>query len=386
MNDNNGSIEKKYSKRVIVAFGTRPEAIKMAPVIMALQNEVAFEVKTVVTGQHREMLDQVLDLFQLIPDYDLKIMAPGQNLASITSRILLEFTPILQNEKPDLVMVHGDTSTTLACSLAAFYQKIPVAHIEAGLRTGDKWQPYPEEINRLLTGQIADLHFAPTLQAQKNLLRENIRSEMIYITGNTVIDALYHCLTINPNRTVPSEKTILVTAHRRENWGEPMMNIISALQTVLLADPDVRMLIPVHLNPLVRQMFFDKLGSEPRVSLVEPLDYQQMVQAMNEAYLIVTDSGGIQEEAPALGKPVLVLRNKTERPEAVSAGTVKLVGTEPETISQTIKLLLHDGQAYQQMAQAQNPYGDGKASDRIIAGLKYYFKLVSNRPTDFTIL
>jgi UDP-N-acetylglucosamine 2-epimerase (non-hydrolysing) len=289
-------------------------------------------------------------------------------------------------------MVHGDTTTTFASSLAAFYQSIPVAHVEAGLRTGDKWQPYPEEMNRILTGNITDLHFAPTHQAKENLLRENVPLESIFVTGNTVIDALHHCLPDDYEKKVPvshseaTKKLILVTAHRRENWGRPMENIIQALHAILADNPEVRMLIPVHLNPSVQKLFRESLGSEPRADLVEPFDYQQMVEAMAQAYLIITDSGGIQEEAPALGKPVLVLRNKTERPEAILAGTVRLVGTEPENIRKAVNLLLQDDREYQKMAQAVNPYGDGKASARIVGGLKYCFGLLPDRPTDFTTL
>jgi UDP-N-acetylglucosamine 2-epimerase (non-hydrolysing) len=381
---------KQRRFRIFTAFGTRPEAIKMAPVILALQKEPDFSVKTIVTGQHREMLDQVLDLFKLAPEYDLNIMSPGQNLAQITGRILQRLTPILEREKPDLLMVHGDTTTTFACGLTAFYQGIKVAHVEAGLRTGDKRQPYPEELNRLLTGQIADLHFAPTNRAKENLVRENTPPPTIFVTGNTVIDALFHCVTTSNITSssagnISSAKMILVTAHRRENWGPPLGNIITALETILAENPEVKMLIPVHLNPTVRNFFKTRLGSEPRVTLTEPLDYRQMVTAMFQAYLIITDSGGIQEEAPALGKPVLVLRDKTERPEAIMAGTVKLVGTDPETIRQSANLLLKDHEEYQRMAKATNPYGDGKASARIVAGLKYYFELTPDRPADFTI-
>lgn len=392
MNDFNRYLNLNRPIRISIVFGTRPEAIKLAPVIIALWKEPNFLVKTIVTGQHREMLHQVLRRFELNPDYDLDIMTPGQNLAEITSRILLGLTPILQSETPDLLMVHGDTTTTFASSLAAFYQAIPVAHVEAGLRTGDKWQPYPEELNRILTGNITDLHFAPTHQAKENLLRENVPPESIFVTGNTVIDALYHCLPggFEKKISVPdsgaAEKLILVTAHRRENWGRPLESIIQALRAILSDNPEVRMLIPVHLNPSVQKIFRESLESEPRVSLVEPFDYQQMVVAMAQAYLIITDSGGIQEEAPALGKPVLVLRNKTERPEAILAGTVRLVGTETESIQKATNLLLQDNNEYQKMAQAVNPYGDGKAAERIVAGLKYRFGLIAERPADFITL
>ncbi len=396
MKHHSSSLTDKRQWRIFTVFGTRPEAIKMAPVILTLQGDPAFAIETIVTGQHREMLDQVLDLFRLIPAYDLDIMTPGQKLADITCRILQRLTPILERGRPDLILVHGDTTTTFACSLAAFYLGIKVGHVEAGLRTGDKLQPYPEELNRLLTGQIATLHFAPTNRAKENLQRENIPPDNIFVTGNTVIDSLYRCLAISdstnneetmkeaiPAGKISSGKMILITAHRRENWGQPLEDIIQALKAILEEHPDIRMLIPVHLNPTVRRLFETSFHSDPRVTLTEPLDYQQMVIAMAEAYCIISDSGGIQEEAPALGKPVLVLRNKTERPEAVAAGTVKLVGTNPETIRESLNMLLHNEQEYQKMAQAINPYGDGKASERIMAGIKYYFGLISDRPADF---
>lgn len=383
MNFRNSKYERARVARVIMVFGTRPEAIKMAPVVNVLKGAGDFQVKTVVTAQHREMLDQVLAIFGIQPDYDLNIMSSFQSLTEITCRVLQGLDPILKVETPDLLLVHGDTTTTFAGGLAAFYRHIEVGHVEAGLRTGDKQQPYPEELNRLLTGRIADLHFAPTAAAKENLLRENIPSENIQITGNTVIDALHHCLRDIQIDKHADRRLILVTTHRRESWGPPLKNVIKALKNIIKANPLVNLIIPVHLNPVVRTVFFDELGSEPRAKLVEPLDYQAMVKAMAEAYLIITDSGGIQEEAPALGKPVLVLREKTERPEAIAAGTVKLVGTDPERITTTVNSLLNDPEEYLKMSKAVNPYGDGKAAGRIIAGLRYHFNFTSDQPADF---
>lgn len=375
---NNASI------KVMAVFGTRPEAIKMAPVVNTLKNAAGFEVKTLVTAQHREMLDQVLTIFNIKPDFDLNIMSPGQSLTGITCRVLQGLNPILEAVTPDILLVHGDTTTTFAGSLAAFYHHIKVGHVEAGLRTGDKSQPYPEELNRLLTGRIADIHFAPTLTAQENLLKENIPADTVFITGNTVIDALHYCLkTIPPAGSVSAQKLILVTAHRRESWGLPLKNIVSALKRIIKDNPEVNLLIPVHKNPAVRKVFYDELGSEPGVKLVEPLDYLEMVKALAASYIVITDSGGIQEEAPALGKPVLVLREKTERPEAVLAGTVKLVGTETERIVNAANTLLKDEQEYLKMSKAINPYGDGKAAARILAGLRFFFGLTAEKPSVF---
>jgi UDP-N-acetylglucosamine 2-epimerase (non-hydrolysing) len=370
--------------KILAVFGTRPEAIKMAPVVNALKTTGDFQIKTVVTAQHREMLDQVLTIFGIQPDYDLNIMSPGQSLTDITCRVLQGLDSVLKTETPDLLLVHGDTTTTFAGSLAAFYHHIAVGHVEAGLRTGDKLQPYPEELNRLLTGRIADLHFAPTAAAKENLLRENIPVMSIQVTGNTVIDALHHCLQSIPQiDNQPDRRLILVTAHRRESWGPPLVNVVKALKSIIKENPQVNLLIPVHLNPLVRKVFFDELGSESQVKLVEPLDYQAMVKAMAESYMVITDSGGIQEEAPALGKPVLVLREKTERPEAVVAGTVKLVGTDIERITTTVNSLLKDPHEYLKMSKAVNPYGDGRAAARIIDGLRYHFGFTSDKPTEF---
>ncbi len=367
----------------MVVFGTRPEAIKMAPVVNMLKSASDFEVKTVVTAQHREMLDQVLKLFKIKPDYDLNIMSPGQSLTEITCRVLEGLEPVLKAETPDLLLVHGDTTTTFAGGLAAFYQHITVGHVEAGLRTGDKKQPYPEEINRLLTGRIADLHFAPTSAAKENLLKENIPAGTIFTTGNTVIDALHYCLNDIEVNGRNERRVILVTAHRRESWGQPLQNIIKALENIIKINPLVNLMIPVHLNPLVRQAFYNAFQSEPRVQLVEPLDYQSMIKAIAESYLVITDSGGIQEEAPSLGKPVLVLREKTERPEAVAAGTVRLVGTDTERITSAVNSLLNEPEEYLKMSRAVNPYGDGKATKRILDGLYFHFGYTSQKPEDF---
>lgn len=370
--------------KVFVVFGTRPEAIKMAPLLAALSKSDIFTVKSVATGQHREMLDQALAVFGMKPDYDLQIMSNGQTLAEITCRVLEGLTVIIKKEAPDLLIVQGDTTTTFASCLAAFYCGVKVAHIEAGLRTGDKHQPFPEEINRVLTSQMADWHFAPTMDAKINLIKENIIPESIFITGNTVIDALFQYLgQASLSRFASIGKMILVTAHRRENWGEPLERIVSALNQILAHNPEVEMVIPVHSNPRVREVFKRVLTGMPRVKLIEPLDYHEMIAALAASYLIITDSGGIQEEAAALGKPVLLLRETTERPEAVRAGTVKLVGTEPERILAEANILLQDRSTYRKMAQAINPYGDGRAAARIVAGLLYGFGMVKDRPIDF---
>lgn len=369
--------------KVLAVFGTRPEAIKMAPVVNVFRGARDFQIKTVVTAQHREMLDQVLAIFRIQPDYDLNIMSPGQSLTEITCRVLERLDPVLKAETPDLLLVHGDTTTTFAGSLAAFYRHIEVGHVEAGLRTGDKQQPYPEELNRLLTGRIADIHFAPTAAAKQNLLRENVAAQTIQITGNTVIDALHHCLRDIQIDDQTGRRLILVTVHRRESWGPPLESVMKALKNIIKANPLVNLIIPVHLNPVVRNVFFSELGAEPQAKLVAPLDYREMIKAMAESYLVITDSGGIQEEAPALGKPVLVLREKTERPEAITAGTVRMVGTDTERITSAVNLLLNDRREYLKMSKAVNPYGDGKAADRIIAGLRYHFGFTSEKIVDF---
>lgn len=369
----------------MVVFGTRPEAIKLAPLLTALSQSRFFQVKSVATGQHRRILNQVLSVFGIKPDYNLKLMTKGQSLAKITNGVLKGLTPIINRESPDLLIVQGDTTTTFASGLAAFYSGVKLAHIEAGLRTGNKQRPFPEEINRVLTTHLADWHFAPTPEAKANLVRENILEESIFITGNTVIDALYQCLarqTPHP-RFAGKERLILVTAHRRENWGEPLERIASALKGILKANPRAEMVVPVHPNPRVQKVFYRQLADEPRVKLLKPFDYQQMVAALSAAYLIVTDSGGIQEEAAALGKPVLVLRETTERPEGTRTGTIKLVGTQPERIISEATRLLQDQEAYQMMARRVNLYGDGKGASRIVSGLLYIFGLTKSKPDDF---
>jgi UDP-N-acetylglucosamine 2-epimerase (non-hydrolysing) len=362
--------------KVLSVFGTRPEAIKMAPLIKKLQENSEVESTVAVTAQHREMLDMVLELFKIVPDYDLNIMKKGQTLTHITARVLEGMGEVLKDSRPDIVLVHGDTTTTFAASLAGFYLKIPVGHVEAGLRTANKYSPYPEEINRRLTGNLADLHFAPTAAARENLLKENVRDNNICVTGNTVIDALLS--TVDENYSFDENlgfvnetenKIILVTAHRRENWGKPMDRIFNAVKEIVNNNRDVEIVFPVHKNPKVRNHVHEILGSSERVHLIEPLDYRPFVNLMDSSYFILTDSGGMQEEAPSLGKPVLVLRDTTERPEAVSAGTVKLVGTEKEEILNTAQILLNDRESYLKMANAVNPYGDGRASDRIVDAL-----------------
>ncbi|MBO8159050.1 UDP-N-acetylglucosamine 2-epimerase (non-hydrolyzing) [Thermosyntropha sp.] len=356
----------------MVVFGTRPEAIKMAPVVKELKSSEDLDTVVVVTAQHREMLDQVLNLFGIRPDYDLDLMREKQDLYSITSGVLNGIKDILEKEKPDLVLVHGDTTTTFAAALAAFYAKIPVGHVEAGLRTRNKYSPFPEEMNRTLTGRLAELHFAPTDTARENLLSESTASFKIWVTGNTVIDALL--ATVKPDYKFGSEfkdinfnnRLLLVTTHRRENWGDKMRGIYQALIDLVEEFPDVEVVFPVHMNPIVRNLAMDMLGNKKRIHLLEPLDYEPFANLMNVCYMVLTDSGGLQEEAPSLGKPVLVLRDTTERPEAVKAGTVKLVGTVRDNIYREAKLLLTDKMEYDRMAKAINPYGDGRASKRIV--------------------
>ncbi|WP_167141453.1 non-hydrolyzing UDP-N-acetylglucosamine 2-epimerase [Pseudomonas sp. OTU750018] len=370
------------SLKTLCVFGTRPEAIKMAPLALELAADERFEAKVCVTGQHREMLDQVLDLFAIKPDFDLNIMKPGQDLTDVTTSILQGMKAVFAEFKPDVVLVHGDTATTFATSLAAYYQQIPVAHVEAGLRTGNIYSPWPEEANRKLTGSLANLHFAPTATSQSNLLREGIDPSTIIVTGNTVIDALLdvvkrldHDPELNAKAAAPSDfldstrKLILVTGHRRESFGDGFERICQALGEVAQQHPDVDIVYPVHLNPNVREPVNRLLSGISNVYLIEPLDYLPFVSLMSRAYIILTDSGGIQEEAPSLGKPVLVMRDTTERPEAVDAGTVKLVGTNTRNIVRELNHLLVDQDAYQVMSYAHNPYGDGKACGRIIEAL-----------------
>jgi len=360
-----------YLGKVMVVFGTRPEAIKMAPVIKELKKLEDIQTIVAVTAQHRDMLDQVLKLFNIIPDYDLDLMKKQQDLYSITTGVLNGLRDILVKEMPDLVLVHGDTTTTFVAALAAFYEKIPVGHVEAGLRTRNKYSPFPEEMNRSLTGRLTELHFAPTDTARENLLMESVAAYKIWVTGNTVIDALLE--TVQPDYQFPADfpaldfdrRLLLVTTHRRENWGGRMRNIYEAL--IELADEfkDIEVIFPVHRNPVVKDVAMEMLSGRERFHLIEPLDYEPFANLMRNAYLILTDSGGLQEEAPSLGKPVLVLRDTTERPEAVKAGTVKLVGTNRQAIVKEARLLLSSKTEYDKMAMAINPYGDGKAAQRI---------------------
>lgn len=366
--------------KVLTVFGTRPEAIKMAPLVKQLQEEEGIESILCVTAQHRQMLDQVLDLFQLVPDYDLDIMKANQTISQITSNVIMGLDDVFNKEKPDIVLVHGDTTTTFATALAAFYHQVKIGHVEAGLRTYDKYSPYPEEINRILTGHLADLHFAPTERNRQNLLKEGVSDEDIFITGNTVIDALLQ-VENKPYEFETEElksidfnnkRVITVTCHRRENLGENMVHIFSAIRDLAKEFEDVEIIYPVHLNPKVRDIASEILGDSTRVHLIEPLQYQPFVNLMSKSYFIITDSGGMQEEAPSLGKPVLVVRRETERPEAVEAGTVKLAGVCQDTIYQMAKELLTSEKAYSKMANAVNPYGDGHTCERIVKILKAY--------------
>ncbi|MCX7784664.1 MAG: UDP-N-acetylglucosamine 2-epimerase (non-hydrolyzing) [candidate division WOR-3 bacterium] len=364
--------------RILFAFGTRPEAIKLAPVIKELQkHKKDFQVEVCITAQHRHMLDQVLETFRIKSDFDLNIMKQGQTLFDINVRILRGLEKLLQERKPDLILVQGDTTTAFVSALAAFYCKIKIGHIEAGLRTQDKFAPFPEEMNRRLISHLADYHFAPTKQSKLNLLKEGISGQNIVVTGNTVIDALYLALEMNPDVEIPvlkkikpKQKIILVTAHRRESFGAPFFQICQALKTIVQRNPDVEIVYPVHPNPNIWVNAHQILGDEARIHLIAPMDYLPFCHLMKKSYIILTDSGGIQEEAPALGKPVLVLRNKTERPEAIEAGTAKLVGTDKQKIVRETERLLSSEQAYNKMAKVKNPFGDGKASQRIKVFLK----------------
>lgn len=364
--------------KVMTIFGTRPEAIKMAPLVLELKKHPdKIESIVTVTAQHRQMLDQVLDTFQITPDYDLNIMKERQTLVDVTVHALEGLNKVMQQTKPDIVLVHGDTSTTFVGSLAAFYNQIPIGHVEAGLRTGNKYSPYPEEMNRQLTGVMADLHFAPTERAKENLLLENKQEESIFVTGNTAIDALK--TTVKKYYSHPilekigDDRLILLTAHRRENVGQPMRNIFRAIRRILEEYCNVQVVFPVHLNPAVRKIVNEELNNNDKIHLIEPLDVLDFHNFAAKSYIILTDSGGIQEEAPSLGKPVLVLRDTTERPEGIEAGTLKLVGTDEETIFQSAKELLENEFEYEKMAKASNPYGDGKASERIVEQLLNYF-------------
>lgn len=369
-------------------FGTRPEAIKMAPLVLELEkHRESIDSVVTVTAQHREMLDQVLELFKITPDYDLDIMKDRQTLTGITVRALEGLDNVIKEVKPDLVLVHGDTTTTFVSSLAGFYNQVAVGHVEAGLRTWNKYSPFPEEVNRQITGVIADLHFAPTEKAKINLINENKAEENIFVTGNTAIDALKTTVTEHYNHDVLTkvgqDRLILLTAHRRENVGEPMRNIFRAIKRLVLDHDDVQVVYPIHLNPAVREIANEIIGNNPKIHLIEPLGVFDFHNFASRAHLILTDSGGVQEEAPSLGVPVLVLRDTTERPEGIEAGTLKLAGTEEEPIYNLCYELLNDSKMYELMAKASNPYGDGYASGRIVKSILYYFGKLDQRPEDF---
>lgn len=366
-------------QKVLIVFGTRPEAIKMAPLVKAFKKRSEVDCRVCVTAQHRSMLDQVLELFEIKPEWDLDIMQPGQDLTDITARILTGIRPVLKEWEPNVVLVHGDTTTTLAASLASYYEKIPVGHVEAGLRTGDIYSPWPEEMNRKITGAVATYHFAPTARAEHNLLSEGQYQSTVTVTGNTVIDALFEVINIIKTNsatesavldTLPfvreNRKIVLITGHRRENFGSGFESMCQAIKEMAENNPEVQFVYPVHLNPNVREPVNRILSDQENVLLIEPLEYLPFVYLMSRSYLILTDSGGIQEEAPSLGKPVLVMRDTTERPEAVDAGTVKLVGTNKSVMCNEVQRLLEDKQYYQTMSEAHNPYGDGKACERIV--------------------
>ncbi|REH82502.1 non-hydrolyzing UDP-N-acetylglucosamine 2-epimerase [Staphylococcus felis] len=374
-------------KRIMTIFGTRPEAIKMAPLVLQLKKDDQLEPIVVVTAQHREMLDSVLETFNIEPDYDLNVMKRGQTLSEVTSRVLMGLEDVIKEAQPDMILVHGDTTTTFAGSLAAFYNEIRIGHVEAGLRTWNKYSPFPEEINRQMTGVMADLHFAPTTQAQQNLLNENKSTESVVVTGNTAIDAMR--TTVNKDyesdiiKRHKDKRIILLTAHRRENIGKPMEHIFKAARRIVDEVDDVVIVYPMHKNPKVREIAYQYLNNHERIELIEPLEVIDFHNFAAQAHLILTDSGGVQEEAPSLGKPVLVLRDTTERPEGVEAGTLKLIGTEEEDVYQHTKELLMNQSEYERMSIAQNPYGDGLASERICENIKYYYGLTQNKPEPF---
>ncbi|NLY49691.1 MAG: UDP-N-acetylglucosamine 2-epimerase (non-hydrolyzing) [Firmicutes bacterium] len=376
--------------KILSVFGTRPEAIKMAPVVKALMAEPEFDARVVVTAQHREMLDQVLELFAIRADHDRDVMQEAQSLTQITTRVLERLEDVLASEEPDMVLVHGDTTTTFAAALAAFYRQVAVGHVEAGLRTHEKYFPFPEELNRRLTASLADLHFAPTAAARANLLAEGINSGQIQVTGNTAIDALFHVVRpdyqFSDNRLSALDfersRILVVEAHRRENLGRPLEQICRAVVTLVERHSDVEVVFPVHLNPRVQEPVSRILGGRPRVHLLQPLGYGDFANLLARSYLVLSDSGGIQEEAPSLGRPVLVLRSVTERPEAVAAGTVQVVGTEQEAVETAAERLLTDPSAYERMARATNPFGDGRAARRILTGLRHWFELQTEPPEE----
>ena len=375
--------------KVMTVFGTRPEAIKMAPLVQKLKQDERFEEVTVVTAQHREMLDQVLNIFKIQPDYDFNIMKKNQSLEGITAKVLVDMTKVLKEVKPDIVLVHGDTTTTFAASLASFYLQCPLGHVEAGLRTWNKYSPFPEEMNRQMTDDLTDLYFAPTKVSKQNLIKENHHSENTFITGNTAIDALAETVQDDYHHEVldlikPGNKIILVTMHRRENQGEPMRRVFKVMKQVVDSHDNVEIIYPVHLSPRVQKVAHEILGNDPRIHLIAPLDVVDFHNLAKLSYFIMTDSGGVQEEAPALNKPVLVLRDTTERPEGVEAGTLKLVGTQVDQVKKAMLELLENKAVYEQMAQARNPYGDGHASERIMDDIAYYFSQHKGaRPADF---
>ncbi len=380
-----------HKVKLMSVFGTRPEAIKMAPLILELKKNEEFETSVCITAQHRQMLDQVLDIFKITADHDLDIMKEKQTLTDITTKSLKGLEDVFTEDRPDLVLVHGDTTTTFAASLAAFYHRIKVAHVEAGLRTNDKWFPYPEEMNRRLTAPLADMHFAPTAGAKENLLKENIDADRIYVTGNTVIDVLPYTVKEDYHFTASAlndidfanDRVVVVEAHRRENWGKPLESICRAIKRLMDRYPDTLIVYPVHLNPVVRDMVYGTLGGIKRCLLIDPLDIDDMHNLLSRCYMVLTDSGGLQEEAPSLGKPVLVLRRETERPEAIAAGTVKLVGIDEDDIYRQSSLLLSDSREYLSMANSVNPYGDGHASYRIAGYLLNHFGFADRVPEEF---
>lgn len=370
--------------KVMVVFGTRPEAIKMAPLVLELQKHSdSIETITVVTAQHRQMLDQVLETFRIQPNYDLDIMGKNQSLLDITGKILEKFDPVVKQELPDIILVHGDTTTTFVASLVGFYNQVRIGHVEAGLRTFDKYSPFPEEMNRQMTDNLADLYFAPTSESRDNLLKENHPESAIVITGNTAIDALKLTVQSDYHHEVldqldPSKKLVLVTMHRRENQGQPMRNVFAALREMVDLHQEIEVVYPVHLSPAVQEAAKDILAGHDRIHLIEPLDVLDFHNLASKSYFIMTDSGGVQEEAPSLGKPVLVLRDTTERPEGVRAGTLKLVGTDPVRVKEAMAALLTDETLYRQMSQAPNPYGDGRASERIVQAILHYFGMAES--------